>query len=286
MKAHADPHLHTHVHTDSPTDEHPHPIPASVTIVNDQTPLLHSHPAANRSLHHRRSRSSLTLSHDPDTRWKEIGGLALMALSALAFSFMALFVKVAGVLLPSLEIVLARSVVQLVFGLAACAILGLNPLGAKDLRGWLVLRGLAGSVGLALFFYSLTLLPLVEATVLFFLGPTITIFLAHFLDSTPLRSSDTLFTILSLLGVALLARPQLVGAKPRAPEDAWPLAAALLGAFMSAGAYVTARKVGRAVHFMVHVVYFGAPSPRSSRSLDPPPPCRRSSRPIPRRNYP
>lgn len=87
-----------------------------------------------------------------------------MALSALAFSFMGLFVKVAGVLFPSLEIVFARSIVQLVFGLAACAILKINPLGAKELRGWLVLRGLAGSVGLALFFYSLTLLPLVEAT--------------------------------------------------------------------------------------------------------------------------
>lgn len=95
---------------------------------------------------------------------REIVGLSYMTLSALGFSTMSLFVKLSGTSFPSFEIVFARSVVQTFFSLLGCAILKINPLGQPGVRKWLLFRGLAGTFGLCLFFYSITQLPLADAT--------------------------------------------------------------------------------------------------------------------------
>lgn len=95
---------------------------------------------------------------------REIIGLLFMTLSALGFSTMSLFVKLSGTSFPSFEIVFARSVVQTAFSLLGCAILKVNPLGQPGVRRWLLFRGLAGTLGLCLFFYSITQLPLADAT--------------------------------------------------------------------------------------------------------------------------
>lgn len=95
---------------------------------------------------------------------REIVGLSYMTLSALGFSTMSLFVKLSGTSFPSFEIVFARSVVQTFFSLIGCAILKINPLGQPGVRKWLLFRGLAGTFGLCLFFYSITQLPLADAT--------------------------------------------------------------------------------------------------------------------------
>ena len=95
---------------------------------------------------------------------REIMGLLFMTLSALGFSTMSLFVKLSGTSFPSFEIVLARSVIQTAFGLLGCAILKVNPLGKPGVRRWLLFRGLAGTMGLCLFFFSITQLPLADAT--------------------------------------------------------------------------------------------------------------------------
>jgi hypothetical protein len=152
---------------ESETEDHRQDIPASLTIVNEATPLL-SHSIANSAnrtdANLGRRSSTLSLSGDHARRKKEIFGLLLMTLSALGFSVMSLCVKLGGTVFPSFEMVFARSLVQLLLGLLGCAVLKVNPFGDKKVRGWLVLRGLAGSIGLALFFYSLTVLPLADAT--------------------------------------------------------------------------------------------------------------------------
>lgn len=97
-------------------------------------------------------------------RKRELLGLLYMTLSALGFSTMSLFVKLSGSSFPSFEIVFARSIVQAVLGLLICIVLKIDPLGNKNIRGWLFLRGFAGTVGLSLFYFSITQLPLADAT--------------------------------------------------------------------------------------------------------------------------
>ena len=152
-------------------------IPSSITIVNESTPLVSKYGSSTTATTSATSmRSSLpptqldqykvlSLSNDPATFKKELHGILLLGLSALAFTLSALFVKQCGKnKLPSFEIVFARSTVQLVLALVSCALLRINPFGKPGVRTWLFIRGLVGSFGLILFFYSLTKLSLFEAT--------------------------------------------------------------------------------------------------------------------------
>ncbi|KAI9322122.1 hypothetical protein BX666DRAFT_576303 [Dichotomocladium elegans] len=195
----------------------------------------------------------------------ETFGLILMTLSALGFSTMSLFVKLSGATFPSFEIVFFRSIIQVFVGLVGCAYYKVNPLGRPNVRKWLVLRGLAGTIGLALFFFSVTQMPLADATVVFFLGPTFTAILAAVVLKESFTVIDGLCAALCMVGAVLVSKPTFVfggGSVPEADHgDALKRVvatlAAVLGATMSAVAYVTVRKVGKGAHFMVHIVYFG-----------------------------
>ncbi|KAF7721482.1 hypothetical protein EC973_004639 [Apophysomyces ossiformis] len=218
----------------------------TITMVNEVTPLIQT-----------------TLTPPPNQRRKEITGLLLMALSALGFSTMSLFVKIGASKFPSMELVFARSVAQVLLGLIGCAILNVNPLGRPEVRLWLTLRGTVGAVGLALFFYSVTKLPLADATVVFFLGPTFTAILAAVLLGESFTLFDGICSVSCLIGVVLVSKPRFLfggdetGTAENALERLIAVIAGLVGALMAAIAYVTVRKIGKGAHFMVHVVYFG-----------------------------
>jgi drug/metabolite transporter (DMT)-like permease len=129
---------------------------ATVNISNESTPLIAKQQNSGNS-------SSSSIQQDRHKK-REIVGLLYMTLSALGFSTMSLFVKLSGTSFPSFEIVFARSVIQTFFSLLGCALLKINPLGERGVRKWLLFRGLAGTLGLSLFFYSITQLPLADAT--------------------------------------------------------------------------------------------------------------------------
>ncbi|KAI9302070.1 hypothetical protein BJ944DRAFT_167948 [Cunninghamella echinulata] len=232
-------------------------------MANENSPLLP------------RLEESAALLQQQQHKKKEIIGLLLMALSAFAFSLMSLFVKISGSKFPSFEIVFARSSIQCLLGLVGCAYFKVNPLGDKKLRGLLAFRGLIGAMGLAFFFYSITQLPLPDATVLFFLNPLFTAILAAIFLGEAFTIFDMLCSACCVVGIILVSKPEFLfgGHSPSSPHDdngsdllsdkdnalsrVLGISAALVGALLAAIAYVTVRKIGKNVHFMVHVVYFG-----------------------------
>jgi drug/metabolite transporter (DMT)-like permease len=109
-----------------------------------------------------------------------------------------------------------------------------------------------------------------EATVLFFTGPAFTTLFARIWLNEPISKLDGLSIIACLSGVILVARPtflfgtdlQVVNSlhqtvKLTINKRVIAIAAALVGAVMSALAYVLVRKLGNRVHYMCHVVAFG-----------------------------
>ncbi|KAI7855873.1 aspartic peptidase domain-containing protein [Circinella umbellata] len=190
-------------------------------------------------------------------------GLTLMILSALAFSTMSLLVSLSGRSFPSFEIVLARSVVQAGLGCIGSLWLGINPLGRPGVRKWLSIRGTFGSIGLSLLFYSLTQLPLADATVIFFLNPTFTAILAALFLGEPFGWFEGICSALSMLGATLVSKPEFLFGGGDLPKDSttagrmFAVFCSLIGAMMAALAYVTVRKIGKGAHFLVHTVYFG-----------------------------
>ncbi|KAI8081312.1 uncharacterized protein BX664DRAFT_340102 [Halteromyces radiatus] len=225
------------------------PVPPSVTILNESTPLLSQ------------QQRTISLSNDTLQRRKERLGVILLGLSALSFTAMSACVKLSSEKsFGSFEIVFARSIVQLFLSLVTCGIGKINPLGNIGIRRWLLFRALVMSIGLSLFFYSLTTLPLLDATVLFSLGPVFTSIIASIALDERFTSLDTLCSISCLVGVVFVTKPGLFFTFNLVPEKTshFGIECALLGAIMSAMSYITVRKVGKNIHFLVHSVYFGA----------------------------
>ncbi|KAG0372780.1 hypothetical protein BGX24_012582, partial [Mortierella sp. AD032] len=217
-------------------------------------------------------------------RHQETKGMIYMTLSALFFSFMSLLVSLTAKTLPSFEIVLFRGIIQTVLGIIACRYLGISPLGQPDnrIRFLLFCRGLAGSFGLGFFFYALSVMPLADATVVFFLGPTFTAILGRIVLKEPFGPLDATASAITMCGVVLVAKPTFLFPTPPPSPPSTPgegegvglfkqheqeynrlfgTIAGLCGAMCSAVAYVLVRKIGKqGAHSMQHVTYFGVVS--------------------------
>ncbi|KAM5436515.1 hypothetical protein MferCBS31731_005793 [Microsporum ferrugineum] len=162
-----------------------------------------------------------------------------------------------------------------------------DPLGAPAIRPLLILRGISGFIGVLSLYYSLIYLPLSEATVLTFLTPIASCYVASFvMPNERFTKRQQLAGVISILGVVLIARPVALFPKsPTEQESARMLpqsnsfltrlfaasgssqdpdikqhllavAAALVGMVGATTAYTMIRKIGRRAHPLVSVNYF------------------------------
>lgn len=186
---------------------------------------------------------------------RERSGVVHMVHAALWFAVMSTLVKLASERLPTMQIVFARGFVTL--GLAAASLVHArkSPFGGRS--GLLFLRGLIGSCALVCFYAAVVHLPLAEATVVHQTAPLWTALLAAWLLHERLRPRIVTALLGAFAGVLMIARPSwLFGGGPAAPLP-WEFAfVALLGAMLSAIAYVTVRRLGRTEDPLVVVFWF------------------------------
>jgi drug/metabolite transporter (DMT)-like permease len=179
-------------------------------------------------------------------------GLRYMAASALCFSIMGALVKAAGARLPTMEIVLARSLVVL-----ALCLWGLRgrsgALPGKEPR-LLFVRGLVGFTALTCSYFSVIHLPLAEATVIQYTNPVFTALLAAPVLGEAVHAAEILLALFGLFGVLLVARPPFLSGEPSGLDSA-AVSIALAGAVFSAGAYVMVRRL-RTEEPLVTLFYF------------------------------
>ena len=183
-------------------------------------------------------------------------GLRYMAAAAFFFSVMSLLVKIAGQRLPTQEVVLARSSVGALLSWMVLRSRGVSLLGNR--RGLLLVRAALGYGALSCFFYALVHLPLADATVIQYTNPVFTALLAAVLLSERLRAREVVLVLVSLAGVVLMARPGFLFGGLEQRLDLTAAAIALLGAVLSAGAYVAVRKLGSTEDPLVIIFYFAA----------------------------
>lgn len=131
-----------------------------------------------------------------------LSGIWLMAKAAVAFSIMALCVKLASENIPSLEIVFFRSLIGMLMILAIIRKKKISVFGKN--RRLMALRGLMGFVALTLHFYTIEHLPLGTAVMLNYTGPIFAaVFAVLFLKErlSPLLAS---MILLAFVGVYCL----------------------------------------------------------------------------------
>lgn len=182
------------------------------------------------------------------------GGLRYMVGAAFCFSLMSLFVKLAGRGLPVAEIVFVRAAVTLVLSWWLLRRARVDWRGHN--RPMLLLRGAAGFAALFCFFFAVTRLPLADVTVLHFTNPVLTALWASIFLHESMGAREIGGLALCVVGVVLVAQPSfLFGAGPQA-LDPVGVGAALTGAFLSAIAYTSVRKLRETDHHLVVVFYF------------------------------
>lgn len=177
-----------------------------------------------------------------------------MLLSALGFALMSACVKLVSQHdIPVLEIVAARALVSLVLSYGDVRRKKISVWGNN--KGWLFARGAVGALALIFVYYSITTLPLAEATLLQYLHPVFTAFLALFFLKEPILHSTKLCIGFSLVGLGIMVSPGL----GLSQADALPwlsIGTTLLGAFGSGVAYVIVRKLSREEDSSVIIFYF------------------------------
>lgn len=180
-----------------------------------------------------------------------------MVQSALWFAVMGLLVKLASQTLGTMQIVFARGAITLTIASLVLWRVRLSPFGAE----WrlLLVRGLVGSCAMICFYAAVVHLPLAEAVVIHQTAPLFTaIFAAWFLGER--LTSRVVGSLLgAFAGVILIARPSWLSGADAATAGvagSWVFAfVALLGAILSAVAYVTVRRLGRSENPLVVVFW-------------------------------
>ncbi|XP_066549341.1 solute carrier family 35 member G1 [Amia ocellicauda] len=188
-------------------------------------------------------------------------GLVYSLLASLFFSIVALLVKkIDGV--HAVEISAIRCFFQMLFVLPAMIYYKTGFLGPRDQRIFLFLRGFLGANAMILLYYAVQQMPLADATVIAFSNPVFTAVLAWIFLKEKCTIWDFIFTIFTLTGVILIARPPfLFGSRVSGIEGDYTnhikgTIAAFTGAVGAASTFVVLRKMGKSVHYYLSVWYY------------------------------
>ena len=140
------------------------------------------------------------------TLWEH--GLVLAAVAGFVFSFNAVLIKLTHGRVPVLEICLFRSSLSCVFTFILALYTGVKPLfGHRSNLHLLLARGVLGTISVACSFSAFVLLPLGDAVTIAQLRPPIAAVVARLLLKEALGLQAAGGCLVSLIGVAILARP-------------------------------------------------------------------------------
>lgn len=185
-------------------------------------------------------------------------GIRYMFLSALFFALMGGCVKGAYLQgIPVLEILAARAFISLGLSYIDIKRQRISPWGKN--RPLLLARGIMGTVALVCVFYTVTVLPLAEATLLQYLYPVFTAVLAFFFLKENIVTSTIVSIILSLVGLLVMVQPDFLPGAAGLPANELPLegiVVALIGAFGTGIAYIIVRRLSATESPSVIIFYF------------------------------
>tara|TARA_B110000046_G_scaffold139234_1_gene145639 strand:- start:14602 stop:15501 length:900 start_codon:yes stop_codon:yes gene_type:complete len=140
-------------------------------------------------------------------------GILYVVLSGICFLVVNFIVKIFGQggnfasyeiqSLPAHELVLARSIVSFILSSLIISFKGLPFFGVN--KKWLIIRGVAGTVALTLFFMTIQNIPFAIAAVIQYLAPIFTMLFTFLLLGERIYKIQWLFVLLAFIGVCLIS---------------------------------------------------------------------------------
>lgn len=176
-----------------------------------------------------------------------LSGIRLMTLSAVAFSLMALCVKIVSRNISPFEIVFFRSFFGTLMVLPFIFCTRASLLGVEHVK--LTARGISGCIALLLHFYTIAKLELGTAIMLNYTAPIFAVIFAVFYLHEKPSFSFYFLILLSFFGVILLNSKATISWKP----EVW---LALLSSVFAAIAYVSIRTIRQRESPLTVIFYF------------------------------
>lgn len=198
-------------------------------------------------------------------RSAELLGYALMLLTAVLFGIGNLFIHHAQTVsqFPASSTLFVRSVIHLIFSLAYVlpfptvrrAVFSMT----RHQTAMIAVRGICGAFCIISLYNALALIPVGDATAIFFLCPAFTTILSYFTLREHVHIVDIGAVPLAVIGAFLISRPDasdvLSTATLVVPFANRILGSALacLAAFLAATGYTIIRSLGTTFHFMTSI---------------------------------
>lgn len=173
-------------------------------------------------------------------------GVRYMLVAMLFFSSMNLLIKMVP-RIGSVEIVFFRSIISFFISFITLKKLAVNLWGTN--KKWLIIRGVARSIGLLLFFSTIKEMPLGSAVAIQYLSPIFTSVLGIYVVKEKVYSIQWVFFLISFLGVIVIQ-----GFDPRVTQ--LQLLIGISSAVASGMAYNSIRKLKLSEHPLVIIFYF------------------------------
>ena len=180
------------------------------------------------------------------------GYVALFA-SAFAFSLMTVCVKLLAGRYPVSELVFIRALMSLIITRIMLAKAGISPWGFN--KKLLTIRGLLGTSALFCVFEAIAKLPLASATVIQYTYPTFTALAAWLLLKEGIGLRIILGISIGWAGISMVVQPDWITSNPNQLPGI-SVFIALIGALLTALAYICVRQLSKKEHPLVIVHYF------------------------------
>lgn len=181
-------------------------------------------------------------------------GVRFMILSALGFALMSACVKyVSEKGIPLFEIVAARAIVSWVISYLDVKRKRISLWGNN--KPLLISRGVMGTSALICVYYSVTTLPLAEATILQYVNPVFTALLGVFFLKERVQVSTIICILMCLIGLFFMVKPSIGESLPT-HLPMFSVGVALMGAMFSSVAYIIVRKLSQTEDSSVIIFYF------------------------------
>jgi drug/metabolite transporter (DMT)-like permease len=169
-----------------------------------------------------------------------------MMLASVIFSTMNLIVKYLDEI-PVAQIVFMRSIVMLLMVIVVLGRKNISPFGTQ--KKLLIFRGVFGSLGIALFFYTLHTLPLASAVMVHYLTPIITILISVLITKVRIAPLRWFFFLLCFAGIYIIKdfddRVEVL-----------PIIIGVLGTVAASAAYNVISVLKKTEHHLVIMLYF------------------------------
>lgn len=158
--------------------------------------------------------------------------IMMMIISALGFSFMAIFVKLAGDISSVQKSIFRSATIMVISGFIFYG----RGFKLSQVRHYriIAIRVIAGTLGIVLNYYAIDNLILSDANVIFRISTVLVLILSWLFLGEKINGLQLGATILAFIGVALVVKPEFT-------VDFIPYAIALIGAFCAAVAYTSLR---------------------------------------------